>query len=105
MTTASATQTGTRSSSASWNEWERREYDRLTKSPLTRTDRLWADRSLLLSWGGMAPDPWQSKALNDRRDLMFCCSRQVGKSQVAAAISLTTATLEPGSLILLLSPT
>jgi hypothetical protein len=37
--------------------------------------------------------------------MMFCCSRQVGKSQIAAAIVLLTAITRAPALILLLSPT
>lgn len=53
----------------------------------------------------MEPDPWQVSALNKRADLLLLCSRQAGKSSTAAAIALATAIGEPGSLILILSPT
>lgn len=54
----------------------------------------------------MTPDPWQSRALHSPADrLAFCCSRQVGKSQIAAAIVLQTAIVRAPALILLLSPT
>ncbi len=56
----------------------------------------------------MNPDPWQVTALRSTcrspRSLLLC-SRQSGKSTVVAAEALRTAVLEPGSLILLLSPT
>jgi hypothetical protein len=54
----------------------------------------------------MEPDPWQ-------RELLLCpaprrlllCSRQSGKTTVAAALALQTALLQPESLVLILSPT
>jgi hypothetical protein len=54
----------------------------------------------------MAPDDWQAALLRSRaaRVLLLCC-RQAGKSLTAAALALKTALLEPGSLVLLLSPT
>jgi hypothetical protein len=53
----------------------------------------------------MPPDPWQVTLLRSTSDrFLLLCSRQAGKSTVAAALALRTAFLEPG-LILLLSPT
>lgn len=54
---------------------------------------------------GMPADPWQSEVLTSTSDriLLLCC-RQAGKSTVTAALALNVATVEPGSLILLLSP-
>lgn len=59
----------------------------------------------VMTWGGMRPDPWQAALLQSHapRTLLLCC-RQAGKSTTTAALSLRTALLEPGSLILLLSP-
>ena len=54
---------------------------------------------------GGAPDEWQSRILRGRhRRLLLCCSRQAGKSTVAAVLALHDAVYRPGSLILLLSP-
>jgi hypothetical protein len=54
----------------------------------------------------MPPDPWQVNLLRSYPlRMLLCCSRQVGKSQTAAALALRQAFLEPGSLVLLLSPT
>ncbi len=54
----------------------------------------------------MTPDPWQADLLRSSWSrALLLCSRQAGKSQVAAAIGLQTAFLRPGSLTLLLSPT
>lgn len=55
--------------------------------------------------GGIEPDPWQTTALSvDRENILLLCSRQVGKSTTSAALALRVALTEPGSLILLLSP-
>ena len=54
---------------------------------------------------GMDPDPWQRDVLRstDLRLLLNCC-RQSGKSTTAATKAVHVAVYEPGSLILLLSP-
>lgn len=53
----------------------------------------------------MTPDRWQSRLLRSgsNRMLVLTC-RQAGKSQIAAALALHTALLQPGALVLLLSP-
>src|SRR5262245_65441618 len=56
----------------------------------------------------MEPDPWQTSLLrcgSPRLRLLMLASRQVGKSQTAAALALRAALLEPPGLVLLLSPT
>ena len=55
---------------------------------------------------GMEPDTWQTQLLRspESRRLLLC-SRQAGKSTVAAALALGEALLRPRSLVLLLSPT
>ncbi len=54
---------------------------------------------------GLDPDPWQAKALRSSapRILMNCC-RQSGKSTIAGLMAAHTAHYQPGSLVLLLSP-
>jgi hypothetical protein len=55
---------------------------------------------------GQAPDQWQRQVLESVAPrILMCCSRQAGKSAVAAAVALRTALLEPPALVLLLSPT
>jgi predicted phage terminase large subunit-like protein len=56
---------------------------------------------------GLSPDPWQTRTLLDCSTdrLLFLCSRQSGKSTVAAALALREALLSPPALVLLLSPT
>src|SRR5262249_3046683 len=68
-------------------------------------DRLWADPAAVMTLAGLSPDEWQ-------KDLLRCpspatllnCSRQSGKSTVAAALALQCALLEAPALVLLLSP-
>ncbi len=68
-------------------------------------DRLRADPAGVMTAGGLDPDPWQAGVLrsNAERTLLLC-SRQAGKSSVSAALAVRTALLEPGSPVLLLSP-
>jgi hypothetical protein len=53
----------------------------------------------------IVPDPWQADVLrSNAKRLLLNCSRQSGKSTTTALLALHTATYEPGSLVLLLSP-
>jgi len=77
---------------------------RATGTPVL--DQLRADPTLIMERAGLAPDPWQNALLRDLPDrTLLLASRQVGKSQVAAALALRVALLEPRSPVLLLSPT
>jgi len=63
------------------------------------------DPVLLARRAGLDPDPWQADVLRStapRR--LLNCSRQSGKSTVAAIRAVHAALYEPGSLVLLLSP-
>ncbi len=54
---------------------------------------------------GLALDPWQREVLTARsRQLIMVCSRQAGKSTIAALLALHTVLFQPGALVLLLSP-
>jgi hypothetical protein len=54
---------------------------------------------------GLHPDPWQRKVLESAaRQIALLCSRQVGKSTVAAALALKTALLEAPATVLVVSP-
>lgn len=55
---------------------------------------------------GLDPDPWQRRALRSTapREL-WNCSRQIGKSTIAAIVAVHTAVYQPSTLCLLLSPT
>lgn len=54
---------------------------------------------------GMDPDPWQERALrSDHPRMLLNCSRQSGKSRIAATIAAHRALRVPGSLILIIAP-
>lgn len=54
---------------------------------------------------GITPDPWQETFLRSRSDsILLNCSRQSGKSTMAAVRAVHTALYDAGSLTLLLSP-
>jgi hypothetical protein len=85
----------------------RRELDRLqaeTANPVLETIR--ADPARIFETAGLVPDSWQAKLLRSSgsRQLLLC-SRQAGKSLSAAGLALREALLNPGALVLLLSPT
>src|SRR2546423_12838908 len=59
----------------------------------------------LLAALGLQADPWQQEVLRSRaHQLLLLCSRQAGKSTVAAALALHEALYRPGSLVLMLAP-
>jgi hypothetical protein len=54
---------------------------------------------------GIEPDVWQMAVIESASPrVLLNCSRQSGKTALAAAIALSTAMQEPGSLVLVLSP-
>ena len=63
------------------------------------------DPALLMEEAGMDPDCWQRRVLRSgwNRALLLC-SRQAGKSSVAAALGLHRALFHEGSLVLLVAP-
>jgi hypothetical protein len=68
-------------------------------------DKLWPQPELILQRAGMTPDHWQTEVLRTRRtQILLLCSRQVGKTLVAAALALRMALLEAPALILVLTP-
>jgi hypothetical protein len=67
--------------------------------------RLRADPANIMALAGKSPDPWQAALLRSASSrLMMLCSRQSGKSETAAALALREVLLNPGALVLLLSP-
>jgi Terminase large subunit, T4likevirus-type, N-terminal len=78
---------------------------RATQGRLTSLDKLWPYPELILQQAGMTPDPWQAEVLQTRKtQILLLCSRQVGKTVVAAALALRTALLEAPALVLVLTP-
>ena len=63
------------------------------------------DPVLLASRAGFEPDAWQAEFLRSDvpRVLLNCC-RQSGKSTMTAFLGVHTALYDPGSLVLMLSP-
>ena len=63
------------------------------------------DPVALAEASGLPPDPWQVKLLRSNASrVLLNCSRQAGKSTMAATIAVHTAVFQPNSLVLLLSP-
>jgi hypothetical protein len=64
------------------------------------------DPVVLAEQAGVRPDPWQCHALRSSAPrVLLLCSRQAGKSTITSILAVHTALYEPGSLVLLLSPT
>src|SRR5271169_2751186 len=80
--------------------WACRLAARATQGRLTTLDKLWPNPELILHRAGMIPDPWQAEVLRTRKaQILLLCSRQVGKTLVAAALALRTALLEAPALV------
>jgi hypothetical protein len=66
---------------------------------------LLANPARVMTRAGMAPDTWQQRVLGTTMEqVLLLCSRQVGKSTVAAALAIRAAILQPEALVLVLSP-
>jgi len=64
-----------------------------------------ADPMSIMELAGLTPDPWQATLLRSTSTrTLLLCSRQSGKSTTSAALALRVAYSQPGSLVLLLSP-
>jgi len=63
------------------------------------------DPAVLAEKMDLHPDPWQERFLrsSSNRILLNCC-RQAGKSTMTALLGVHTAVYQPGSLVLMLSP-
>lgn len=54
---------------------------------------------------GAEPEPWQRRVLlSTAGQLLLLCARQVGKSTATAVLASHVATVEPGALVLIISP-
>jgi len=85
--------------------WALRLAARATQGRLTSLDKLWPYPELILQRAGMTADRWQTQVLRTRKaQILLLCSRQVGKTLVAAALALRTALLEAPALVLVLTP-
>lgn len=66
---------------------------------------LWVKPGQVMTAAGLTPDPWQDRVLQSTsRQIALLCSRQVGKSSVAAALAVKTALLEAPATVLVISP-
>jgi len=76
-----------------------------TATALAHDLALALDPARLMQACGLPPDPWQARVLraSASRLLLLAC-RQSGKSATTALLALHTALYQPGSLVLLLSP-
>ena len=60
----------------------------------------------LAEQAGITPDDWQADVLRSAAArVLLLCSRQAGKSTITSILAVHVAVYEPGSLVLLLSPT
>ncbi len=77
----------------------------LTVSSIAHDLALALDPLMLMRAMGMEPDAWQARLLRSvsKRSLVNC-SRQSGKSTTMGVLAAHTALYQPGSLVLLLSP-
>ena len=67
--------------------------------------RLALDPALIGERIGLALDPWQAEVIRERpRRGLWLCARQCGKTETAIILAEHTALYEPGSLILIVSP-
>src|SRR5262249_28698426 len=85
--------------------WALQLAQRASQGRLTSLDQLWPQPELILQRAGMTPDRWQTEVLRTRKaQILLLCSRQVGKTSVAAALALRTALLEAPAWVLVLTP-
>jgi hypothetical protein len=67
--------------------------------------RLALDPVAFMASAGLQPDPWQRDFLHSTAmRVLMMCSRQSGKSTVTACLACHTALYQPGSLVLVISP-
>jgi Terminase large subunit, T4likevirus-type, N-terminal len=75
-----------------------------TEMMLAQHRRALPDAVAVMQASGLTPDPWQREVLQSPASrVLMLCSRQSGKSTVAACLALVDA-LQRASLVLLLSP-
>src|SRR3954469_5612339 len=70
-----------------------------------RPDELAVDPDQVMTRANLTPDSWQHQVLaSPLAQILLLCSRQAGKSTVAGALAVRAAILQPGALVLVLSP-
>ncbi len=63
------------------------------------------DPALTMELAALTPDPWQADLLRSGRSALLLCSRQAGKSTVAASLAVHEALYRAPALVLLTAPT
>jgi hypothetical protein len=77
----------------------------LESALLPRAEVAVPDACTLLRTIGLEPDPWQVRVAQSAAPrTLLNCSRQSGKTLLAAALALEAAMTQPGALVLVLSP-
>jgi hypothetical protein len=87
-------------------DWATVVLNRVRSGKATEIDLLWLNPEKVFKMRGLDPDPWQVKVAQEIRtqnSLLLLCSRQSGKSESDAALTLLTVLLTPPALILFLS--
>ncbi len=78
---------------------------RFSRGQPTLLDRIALDPTVIFTRAEMTPDPWQERLLHSTSNrILELCSRQAGKSVVAAAKALQVILLNDEALVLILSP-
>ncbi len=78
---------------------------RVSSGPIANDLASALDSAVLMERCGLRPDSWQAQVLRSHaRRILLLCSRQSGKSTVAAVAALHAALYDPPALMLLLSP-
>jgi hypothetical protein len=87
-------------------DWARAVEARVRSGKLLPTDRYALEPERLMIDAGLVPDVWQLQLLRTPvLRTLLCCSRQSGKSTLAAALAWQVVLRQPGALVLLVSPT
>src|SRR5262245_53546651 len=74
-------------------------------SALETLARLDQNPTEVMTRAGLQADSWQSQVLaSTHAQILLLCSRQAGKSTVAAALAMRAALLQADALVLVLSP-
>jgi hypothetical protein len=75
------------------------------RGPASALSRIRTDPAEIFTASGRTPDDWQANLLRSTsKQMLLLCSRQAGKSTVAAALAIKAALTQTPALVLLLSP-
>lgn len=90
---------------ASSPDWAKETLSKWENNQIDEMDLFLSKPEQIMTAAGMEVDPWQMELLLSSEDrLLLNCSRQIGKTQIVAALVLHTAMYIPGSLILIVAP-